>query len=157
MVLAFVNEFALALLLGIALAVIPHEGAHWVVAKCFSRDVSFEMDGVTPNVQFHSPYEVPKWGIRISGVMPFLLGSTITLIVFLTQPVVTAPTSWSVFWATLGITTAGCSLPSGGDWLAVFAPEQFQKYAAETTYEAPSFREAFSMILRGKPAHGNRP
>lgn len=144
----FVLSFWLALILGMILSIPLHEFLHWLSARFFTRDLGFAMDGTQPNVQFHSPYDVPKWGVRIIGATPAVVGIILAVITLMTQPLMENPTSWSVFWAVLGVVTALGTLPSGGDWLAMLAPAEFQKFAADSTYEVPRMREMIS-IIRG--------
>lgn len=143
----FSREYGVLIIVSMLVSVIPHEGAHWAAARLFTADLSIERDKYEPNVQLHSPYDVPKWAIRVFGAMPAFIGTAGALGVVLLTPFPGVYSSWSIFWFTLFATMALGSVLSGGDWLAIAAPGEFQKFAAESTYETPSPKEAISLIL----------
>lgn len=144
----FLRQYFLVILAGMILSIPVHEGAHWVAARVFTEDLAFKRDGFEPNLQLYSPNEVPNWGIQLMGIFPAVVGLCIVcLTVIITSPW-TELTDWSMFLMILGGTTSAGSLFSGGDWLAVFAPKDFKKYAAESTYETPNFRDVVDQVLR---------
>lgn len=145
-ILEFLYVAGPTLIFAIVASIVPHEGAHWIVARAFSDDIALKRDGFEPNVQLYDPYSVPAWGIRLIGAAPTILGGSIALAAFYTFAPITATDPAGVFWATLGIATMAGSVFSGGDILAVFAPSEFQEFAADSTYESPGFVEALGMI-----------
>lgn len=137
-------------ILGGIFSVFFHEFLHWSIDRVFTREITFGIDGIDPNVQLNAPYEIPTWALRMSAAAPFIVGSFVTIIsIWLANPY-SNPTFWRVFFLTLGVTTALPSLGSGGDILALFAPVRFQEFAASTEDSAPTFSEAISIVLNSE-------
>lgn len=145
----FVSLFVVVIppaVLGGVSSIILHEFLHWIISRPFTSNLSFAIDGLHPNLQINAPYEIPAWGIRLSGATPFVVGSFITAITILLTDSLLDPSS--VYLLTLGVTTAVPTMVSGGDLLAIFAPREFQKFATKTERKVPSFQESIGIIRR---------
>lgn len=133
-------------IIGGVVSIALHEGLHWVIDRLFTREVGISRDGINPNIQINDPYAVPTWAIRVSGAAPFLVGVIMMFVVLYTASPFETPNFWNVFFYSLGLATALPSLGSGGDILAVFAPEKFQEFAASTGSDAPGLHEAIRLL-----------
>lgn len=109
-ILLFILEGPIGIGVGVAFvvgAVVIHEGAHYAAARLFGASVSLAFDGIVPNIQFHSPYEIPVWGIRLCAAAPFLIGATLAV-----SAIGSITSTTGVFAVVIGVGTAIPSLAS---------------------------------------------
>ncbi|QLD89616.1 hypothetical protein HWV07_11480 [Natronomonas salina] len=103
-----------------------HEGTHWIVGRIWSSELEIlRLDIVFPvAVIFHSPYDLPPHGVRLTGVAPLLfwLPVAVTIYVALAAAPVGRVLLSVPFWA--------AAILSPSDVLAFLYPERFQEYAA---------------------------
>lgn len=137
---------ALALTLGLS-AVISlaateiHERSHWLVARIWSKSVSIDrwQGVIASTVVYHSPLEIPPYGIRLSGIAPVLVGFPLGLTVL---AMLDAPLSIRLLAALPFLATM---ILSPSDVLAILFPERFQEFAVEN--DSAQHREMVKLLV----------
>lgn len=103
-----------------------HEGSHWIVGRIWSSELEmFRLYLIFPvSVIFHSPYDLPPHGVRLTGVAPLLfwLPVAVTIYIVLDAAPIGRVLLSLPFWA--------AAILSPSDLLAILYPERFQEYAA---------------------------
>lgn len=107
-------------------AAVVHEGSHWIVGRLWTTDVTItRWKTVLPvSVNYHAPFQLPSYAIRLSGIAPLLFGFPLGLAVFLmfVEPFHVRVLVAFPFWA--------ATLLSPSDLLAICYPTRFQEYAS---------------------------
>lgn len=106
---------------GFIVGSIPHEIIHWTISRWWTDEVEIIFMNYPPYVNFHSPYDLPKWGMALTAAGPMIIGVPLAFVHLLTSP----ESAFSLF--VFGVLT-GIAIPSGSDLYGLFCPGEFQKY-----------------------------
>lgn len=108
------------------IAAVVHEGSHWIVGRLWTTDVTIiRWKTVLPvSVNFHAPFQLPAYAVRLSGIAPLLVGFPLGFAIFLMleEPFPVRVLLALPFWAAM--------LLSPSDLLAICYPTRFQEYAS---------------------------
>lgn len=129
MLFQYVLSVVIVVLMSVGIFMIAsflHEGSHWIVGRLWSSELEIlRLYLVFPvSVSFHSPYDLPPHGVRLTGVAPLLfwLPGAVTIYLALAAAPVGRVLLSVPFWA--------ATILSPSDVLAFLYPERFQEYAA---------------------------
>lgn len=122
-------------------AAVVHEGSHWIVGRLWTTDVTItRWKTVLPvSVNYHAPFQLPAYAIRLSGIAPLLIGFPLGLAVFLllAEPFPVRVLVALPFWA--------ATFLSPSDLLAICYPTRFQEYAS--TNDASGHLEMLCLLI----------
>jgi len=122
-------------------AAVVHEGSHWIVGRLWTTDVTItRWKTVLPvSVNYHAPFQLPSYAIRLSGIAPLLFGFPLGLAVFLmlVEPFHVRVLVALPFWT--------ATLFSPSDLLAICYPTRFQEYAS--TNDASGHIEMLRILI----------
>lgn len=108
------------------IALILHEGSHWIVGRLWSSEIEItRLSLIFPvSMRFHAPYDFPPHGVRFVGVAPLLFWVPVAAaiyVAFYASPLARFLFSLPFWWA---------AVPIPSDVLAVLYPKRFQEFAA---------------------------
>jgi len=122
-------------------AAVVHEGSHWIIGRLWTTDVTItRWKTMLPvSVNYHAPFQLPSYAVRLSGIAPLLIGFPLGLAVFLMLegPLPARVLLALPFWAAM--------LLSPSDLLAICFPTRFQEYA--TTNESGGHLEMLRILI----------
>jgi len=123
------------------IAAVAHEGSHWLVGRLWTTEITItRWKAVLPvSVNYHAPFRLPSYAIRMSGIAPLLFCFPLAVAVFtmLNEPFQMRVLVSLPFWAGM--------LLSPSDVLAICFPKRFQEYAS--TNDSGSHVEMLRMLV----------
>lgn len=133
-----------------------HERSHWVVARIWTTEVEIERKrGILAHtVNFHKPFDLPLYGVRIAGFAPVIFGLITATTIYISMPylinyIIGPPIFLSLDWSQeiqwiLTTPFAVSMLLSPVDFYAILAPREFQKFAERN--DSATFTETLKLL-----------